>query len=49
MSELVDYTDILLQLLYYIKAIYLMLAGFGILLTLKLLYNFFAHTIFGGV
>lgn len=49
MSELVDYTDILYQLLYYIKAIYLMCAGFGVLVVLKLLYNFISHTIFGGV
>jgi len=47
--SVIDYTDILLEMLYYIKAIYLMFTGLGILVILKLIYNFFSHFLLGRV
>lgn len=42
-------SEVLLQILYYVKYIYLILGFSFICLVVKGVYNFFAHFIFGGV
>ena len=41
--------EILLQILYYVKYIYLIIGTSFIFSVIKGVYNFFAHFIFGGV
>lgn len=41
--------DCLMQILYYIKGIYLLFTFGFFYLVIKQVYNFFAHFIFGGV
>lgn len=45
MSEL----EVLMQILYYIKGIYLLFTFGFFFAVIKQVYNFFAHFIFGGV
>lgn len=47
--NLVDVYSILLQILYILKVMYYFTCGFVIYFIIKILYNFFAHFIFGGV
>lgn len=42
-------SDILLQILYYTKSIYLILGFCFVCLIIKCVYNFFSHFIFGGI
>lgn len=44
-----DNLEILLQILYYVKYIFLIVGTFFIYQIIKIIYNFFAHFIFGGV
>lgn len=44
-----DELECLMQILYYIKGIYLLFTFGFFYLVIKQVYNFFAHFIFGGV
>lgn len=48
-ATLTDVYNVLLQLLYYTKYIYLFACGFVIYFIIKLFYNFLAHFVFSGV
>lgn len=41
--------ECLMQILYYTKSIYLILGVIFVYLIIKVIYNFFAHFVFGGV
>lgn len=44
-----EITEILLELLYYTKYIYLILGVIFVYLIIRIVYKFFAHFIFGGI